>query len=342
MNKERVRYFIFLSLPLFLLTGVAAQQHQKGTLAPKPLYRDRVFDGAADPVIILNKKEKKWFLFYTNRRATIDDTTGVKWVHGTRIGIAESKDGAVWKYRDTANINYRPVAGYTHWAPEVMEHKGTYHMYLTYVPGIFTDWRHPRDIIHLTSKDLFNWQYESTLKLASDRVIDACVFSLPDGGWRLWYNNERDGKSIYYADSKDLYHWQDRGKAFADRGGEGPKVFQWKGTYWMIVDNWAGLGIYSSDDLVHWKRQAKRILEEPGTGAEDAAIGGHADVVVSGDRAFIFYFTHPGRAKANPAPPQSLAARRSVLQLAELKYENGEITCNRDAPVYIDLKGKNN
>ena len=34
-------------------------------------------------------------------------------------------------------------------------------------------------------------------------------------------------KSIYYADSKDLYHWIDKGKAIAARG-EGPKVLNGK------------------------------------------------------------------------------------------------------------------
>jgi hypothetical protein len=341
-----MKHLIKITCLLFCLLPLAqqsvAQKNSDGKLAPKPLYRDPIYDGAADPVIIWNAKEKKWFMLYTNRRATMNDSTGVKWVHGTRIGVAESKDGANWKYRDTANINYRPVSDYTHWAPDVIEHNGTYHMYLTYVPGIFADWRHPRDIIHLTSKDLFNWNYESTLKLASDRVIDASVFRMPDGTWRMWYNNERDGKSIYHADSKDLYHWEDKGKTFGDRGGEGPKVFKWKGKYWMVVDNWAGLGIYSSDDLQNWKRQKERILETPGKGAEDAAIGGHADVVVNGDRSFIYYFTHPGRKKSAPAPAGSVESKISLIQLAELKYENGEITCDRDQPVYINLKPNKN
>lgn len=291
------------------------------------------------PVVIWNKKEKKWFMFYTNRRATLMDTTGVKWVHGTRIGIAESNDGgATWKYRDTANINYRPVANYTHWAPDVIEHAGVYHMCLTYVPGVFTNWSHERNLVHLTSKDLFNWKFESVLQLASDRLIDASVYRLPNGTWRMWYNNERDKKSIYYADSKDLYQWEDKGKALGDRGGEGPKVFYWKNKYWMIVDNWAGLGIYSSDDLLHWKRGEQRILEEPGNGPEDKAIGGHPDVVISNDRAFIFYFTHPGRTKENPAPAQSTEARRSLIQVAELELKHGEIWCDRNKPVLINLK----
>lgn len=330
----------FTILLLMVISCSTAKQPlagDKGLLAPKPIYRDPVYDGAADPVIIWNKKEKKWFMFYTNRRATIVDTGGVKWVHGTRIGIAESKDGSTWKYRDTANINYRPAADYTHWAPDVLESNGTYHMYLTYVPGIFADWRHERNILHLTSKNLLDWKYESTLKLASDRVIDAAVFRLPGGTYRMWYNNERDGKSIYHADSKDLYNWEDKGKTFGDRGGEGPKVFKWKDKYWMVVDNWAGLGVYSSDDLLKWKRQSKRILEEPGKGAEDAAIGGHPDVVVSGDHAYIYYFTHPGRTKSKPAPAQSVEARRSLIQVAELEYNVGEVTCDRDKPVHINL-----
>jgi hypothetical protein len=213
-------------------------------------------------------------------------------------------------------------------------------MYLTYVPGVFTDWRHERDIIHLTSNNLFDWKYESTIKLASDRVIDASLYQLPDGSWRMWYNNERDSKSIYYADSKDLYNWQEKGKALGDRGGEGPKVFRWKDKYWMIVDNWAGMGIYSSDDLTKWTRQPKRILEEPGTGAEDAAIGGHCDVVVQGDRAFVYYFTHPGRTKIKPASPQSVEARRSLIQVAELEYNDGVISCNRDKKLYFKLDHK--
>src|SRR5438552_3635730 len=136
-------FFIFIAWIFF---SCSASKKIEGPLpAPKPLYSDPVYDGAADPVVVYNKNEKKWFMFYTNRRANIPDSSGVKWVHGTRIGIAESKDGRTWNYRDTANINYRPVPEYTHWAPEVVESNGIYHMYLTYVPGIFNDWNHPRN-----------------------------------------------------------------------------------------------------------------------------------------------------------------------------------------------------
>ena len=304
--------------------------------APKPLYVDPVYDGAADPVIIWSREKKKWFMFYTNRRATLNDSTGVKWVHGTKIGIASSKDGANWKYVDTANINYRPNEGYTFWAPDVVEHNGTYHMYLTYVPGIFDNWNHPRTIVHLTSKDLFNWKYESTLKLVNDKVIDASIFQLPDGTWRLWYNNEKDGKSIYFADSKDLYNFQDRGKAITARG-EGPKVFKWQNTYWMIIDAWKGFEVYQSNDLLNWKKQTARLLEEGGAGKDDGVMGNHGDVLINDGKAYLFYFTHPGRTKTNPSKTNSLEAKRSVIQVVELKYDNGELTCDRDQATLINL-----
>ena len=308
----------------------------RGKIAGKPLFRDPIYDGAADPVLCWNTAEEKWFMFYTNRRANAPNTPGVTWVHGTQIGIAESSDGgASWTYRGRAQINYGQ-GEYSYWAPEVIEHDGTYHMYLTFVPGIFADWSHPRDIIHLTSENLLNWKYESTLKLSSNRVIDACVIRLPDGTWRMWYNNEIDRKSIYYADSPDLYKWRDCGKAMGERPGEGPKVFLWKNRYWMVVDVWQGLGIYTSEDCLKWTRQPENLLEEPGNGPDDKVKGGHPDVVVSGDRAFLFYFTHPGRQDHIPKD-DPYQQRRSSIQVVELKYQNGRLTCDRDKPTYIRL-----
>lgn len=311
--------------------------------APKPLYDDPVYHGAADPVIVYNKAVKKWWMFYTNRRASIEDST-VAWVHGTRIGIAESKDGRVWKYVDTANINYRPDPGYTHWAPDIIEAKDGWHMYLTYVPGTFTDWNHPRVIVHLQSKDLINWSTPSTLstlQLVNQKVIDASVYKVNDTLYRLWYNNEKDGKSIWYAESPDLYNWTDKGKAIAARG-EGPKVFYWQDQYFMIVDAWKGMEVYSSTDLLKWTKQKDRILEAPGKGKDDQAIGGHCDVIVNNGRAYVYYFTHPGRRKDKPAAKGSFDDKRSVIQVAELEYKDGKVVCDRDKPVKVKLKKPRN
>jgi hypothetical protein len=96
---EMIKFFLLFT---FCFSSVSSNA-QKG-VAPRPLYDDPVYHGAADPVIIYNKAKEKWWMLYTNRRASIDDST-VQWVHGTRIGIAQSNDGAHWKYVDTCNIN---------------------------------------------------------------------------------------------------------------------------------------------------------------------------------------------------------------------------------------------
>ncbi|WP_205880949.1 GH39 family glycosyl hydrolase [Limisphaera ngatamarikiensis] len=309
--------------------------------APKPLYRDPVHDGAADPVVIWNPHRQRWWMFYTNRRANATNAPGVSWVHGTRIGIAESPDrGRTWLHLGTADIDLPPEFGedqVTHWAPEVItDPDGLHHMFLTVVPGIFTDWNHPRDIVHLTSTNLRHWRFLQKLRLASDRVIDACILRLPDGTWRLWYNNERDRKSIYYADSPDLRSWTDRGKTVGDQPGEGPKVFFWQNHYWMITDVWRGLAVYKSTNALHWTRQPHDLLAEPGQGPDDGVVGQHPDVVVSGNRAFLFYFTHPGR-RGPDAQKDGYEQRRSSIQVVELAYTNGWLHCDRDAPTFIEL-----
>lgn len=341
MKLTPVRALVSLACAVAFVAGVVAAappagDESRGKVAPKPLFRDPVHDGAADPVVVWNRRERRWFMLYTNRRANVREARGVEWVHGTRVGVAESTDGgATWKYRGVARIDYGP-ADYTHWAPEVVYHAGTYHMYLTVVPGVFKDWNATRHIAHLTSRDLLEWKYESTLGLASDKVIDASVARLPGGTWRMWYNNERDKKSVYYADSPDLYRWTERGKALGERG-EGPKVFRWHGRYWMLIDVWRGLAVYSSDDALRWARQSAHLLEAPGRGADDAVKGGHADVVVSGGRAFLFYFTHPGRRGADEKK-DGFEQRRSSIQVVELEHDGGALACDRDRPTRVLLR----
>jgi hypothetical protein len=333
------------SATLLAAAPAAATAPLAGKIAPKPLYRDPVFDGAADPVVIWNPRVQRWWMFYTNRRANVPGLSGVAWVHGTRIGIAESADGgATWKRLDDAEIELPKELGGdapTHWAPDVITAPdGTHHMFLTVVPGVFEDWQHPRTLVHLTSTDLKKWDHASALTLASDRVIDAVVHRLPDGTWRMWYNNERDGKSIYYADSPDLVTWKDRGRCEGVAGRcEGPYVFEWKGHAWMIVDTWKGLGVYRSDDFVRWTNQPNLLLATPGKGPDDGVNGGHPGIVVNHGRAFCFYFTHPGRSGTiSPLDKDSLELRRSSIQVVELFEQAGALTCDRDVPTYVQLR----
>jgi hypothetical protein len=305
--------------------------------APKPLYRDPVHDGAADPSLIWNRAKHKWMMFYTNRRADMSSPPhDVAWIHGTQIGVAESSDGGVtWKYVGTADIPYGKP-DYTFWAPDLLWDHGKYHMFLTVVPGTFHDWNAAREIIHLTSKDLSHWKFDSQLPLSSDRTIDPCVLKLDDGSWRLWYKDERDHSHIHFVNSKDLYHWTPGGVAIDDRGSEGPIVFRWKDAIWMIVDAWDGLGVYKSTDATHWVRQHDNLLAGGGTLPTDRAAGHHADVQMGGDHAFIFYFVHQGGPNEDNTLPNAL--HRTVIQVAELKEVNGELKVDRDSPTYVHLQ----
>jgi len=321
------------------LSNLLNAQHENSHVADKPLYRDPIHDGAADPCVIWNKKEQLWYMFYTNRRANIDSLDNVSWVHGTEIGIAtSSNNGSTWSYKGICTIDYQPTDQYSYWAPEVIEIKGIYHMFLTYVPGIFSDWYHKRKIIHLTSSDLINWDFVMELKLASERVIDADIIKLPNGNWRLFYNNENDGKSIYYTDSDNLNQWPNPSKKAVKKRGEGPVVFKWKELYWMICDSWDGLSVYNSTDLTNWNKQEHNILKEPGKGIDDQVKGGHPDVVIDNGKAYIFYFTHPGRVPSNKGK-DSYETRRSSIQVAELHFNEKDITitCNRDQKVTLNL-----
>ena len=318
----------------------ALRAESVGVVAPKPLYRDPVYDGAADPTIIYDRADRKWVMFYTNRRANVPGLTAVTWVHGTPIGIADSADGAHWSYRGTVSFPQEipnTEGTPTFWAPAVVFADGVYHMYVVVVPGIFTDWQHPRTIVHVTSRDLKTWHYEGTLALATDKVIDPCVLRLPDGTWRMWYNNERVGKKCFFADSPDLYHWTDRGSAKLPRDrGEAPLAFRWHGQYWLLIDLLGnnGLGAYRSDDALTWTRQPVDLLVKPGKGKDDQNGGHHPEVVISGDRAYLFYFVHPGVAADSASPD----LKRSSIQVTELQFTDGWLNCDRDADTTVALQ----
>src|SRR4029079_2366455 len=264
-------------------------QADRGHVAAKPLYRDPLFDGAADPVVIYSGSHGRWYMFYTNRRAKAEGTPAAEWVHGTHIGMAESLDsGATWRYAGEADIELPPEFGgasTTLWAPDVVrDGLGLYHMFLTVVPGVFRDWNHPRRIVHLSSKGLRHWHDARALPLATERAIDASVVKLPACGGRLYYNNETDDKAIWFANSPDLESWTDRGQIIHDQAGEGPKAFAWRGKSWLIIDVWSGLAVYRSEDGESWTRQEGKLLEAPGRGADDQAAGPHARVVRVGER----------------------------------------------------------
>jgi hypothetical protein len=310
-------------------------------LPEAPLFRDPVFDGATDPTVIRNRATGQWWMFYTQRRASVEEP-GVAWVHGSRIGVAVSDTGATWSYRGVLDgLDERPGPS-THWAPEVIWDGARYRMYLTMIDGIPQQWAgHQRFIVEFHSDDLWTWTRVQTLQLSSDRVIDACVERGPDGMWRLWYKDEAADSTTWLAESCDLAAWTVRGVAIAGRPHEGPNVFGLGGFWWLIVDEWRGQAVYRSEDCHSWRRQGGPddvILGLPGRRPDDATVGRHGDVVVDGDRAVLFYFTHPGwdgteldtDDGADGEGATGPAARVSAIQAALLTVTGGILRCDRD------------
>lgn len=296
-------------------------------MIPAPLYRDPIYDGAADPMVIRKESDGKYYMFYTQRRAN-QYVEGVSHCYGSMIGVAESDDGWGWHYRGALHLDFE-FGHNTFWAPEIVYNPddATYHMYVSYIQGVYTNWGGKATIEHYTSKDLFYWDHEGRLEFGSSRIIDPCLHRLPDGSWRMWYKDENQSSFTCYADSPDLYEWTYRGIAAGDCAQEGPNVFAFGGKYWMICDVWDGLAVYFSEDLEHFTRQPENILRESGTRPDDSGRGAHADIFVYKDRAFIIYFTHP--------EPVTCPTRSSV-QMAELKVIDGKMTCDRNAEFDVD------
>jgi hypothetical protein len=55
--------WVFGFLAVALLNAQHEAEGPKGRIAAKPLYRDPIYDGAADPVLVWNPDEKKWLMF---------------------------------------------------------------------------------------------------------------------------------------------------------------------------------------------------------------------------------------------------------------------------------------
>ncbi|TDQ40894.1 family 43 glycosylhydrolase [Aureibacillus halotolerans] len=295
-------------------------------------FRDPVHDGAADPTIIFNEQEKQWWMVYTNRRADAPGA-GVSWVHGTDLGAASSKDGVHWTYRGVLQGLAVEPGRNTFWAPEIIRHEGIYHMYVSYIQGVPDEWAgHLRQILHYTSANLWDWTYQSTLELSSEKVIDAAIATLPDGRFRMWYKDEVNHSHTYAADSTDLYSWKVVGPVITEFPHEGANVFVWKESYWLIVDSWAGQVMYKSEDGEAWEKQTT-ILTENGVLEDDQGPGLHADVLVHEGRAIIYYFTHPSWRRG--LSQNTYETRRSSILAAELVLTHGKLTCPRQTNIRV-------
>ena len=321
--------------------------------APAPLYDDPVWHGASDPAVVWlpgKGEHGEYWMYYTQRRAALENPNGVDWVHGSAIGIAASTDGLQWTYHGTIQGTIKdgdaekslsnPVKdGITWWAPTVFWEKGNgisgggqpgdrLHMFVTYVHGIFTSWTGDRTIEHFISTDGLNWTYVSPLPLASRRAIDPTVYKIGDT-WYLWYKNEATGSRTFRVSSKDLTDWKDEGDADIGRSHEAPFVWHWKDAYWNLHDSGRGLDAWRSDNgLSGWSRNTVLLLDtETGRRKLDHGFGHHPWIVLQSpasgkpelgsEQLILFYFTHDGQ--------------KTYMQMAEITLgSDGKLLCDRN------------
>ncbi|MFV0593371.1 MAG: hypothetical protein ACK5M7_18505 [Draconibacterium sp.] len=337
MKRSFLIIGLVFSLVLIMTVEAGAQSKQP---APAPLFRDPVYDGAADPVVFWNNVEKNWWMLYTQRRAN-EETADVAFCYGNEIGIATTGDhGKTWIYRGTLDLEFEHGKN-TFWAPEVVFDKGTYHMFVVYIRGVRNHWGGDARMAHYTSQNCWDWKFEGLLSLSSDAVIDATLYRDKNGTWKMWY---KDNSQSWLAESKDLFNWIWRDKPIiADQAHEGPIVFEFKGYYWLITDQWAGMGVYRSTNLENWKKQEKPILENASDRPDDKPSGAHGDVVVVNNHAYIFYFTHPGRESHSKATLDEhgkypINEKRSSIQVAELLVNDGVLEVkDRNQPFHFYL-----
>ena len=76
-----------------------------------------------------------------------------------------------------------------------------------------------------------------------------------------------------------------------------------------------------------------------GTGKDDATSPRHGEVVISNGRAYLYYFTHPGRI-GKDKDKDTYEQRRSSIQVVELEIRDGWLVANRNAPTYVQLTPK--
>ncbi|MCG8698385.1 MAG: hypothetical protein MI922_10060, partial [Bacteroidales bacterium] len=314
---------------------------------PVPLYSDPVYKGAADPEVVWNEHEQEWWIFYTARRSVCEKCP----LPALAIGVAASKDWLEWRH--VGYIKVDDIGGTSDgpdilWAPGIIRDGDTYHMFLTFKKGDGDGkrWGMPESLLlHLKApkEDLLNgWQSKGIVNVPFSS-IDATLVK-KDSTWNLFHRDIIKGqKSVntFRATTNDLNkqhnEWNYLGAANGDINDksvngynyqEAQFAFYWKGFFWMMTDpSNPDIPVYKSKDLEYWTLN-NVILNKDGKAEHQKGQVRHPGVVVLGDRAFIFYFNQPYKEDKNHPEKE-----HCFVNISELKYENGKITCDRNALV---------
>jgi len=342
-----IALLILATLVLLNSRSAGSQVHDQlpnqGPTPPAPLFVDPNYHGSCDPEIIWNEAQGFWYIYYTARKGNQQNT----WL-GTPIGVIRSRDFVHWKFMGYCLFDGKggsKDAPATWWAPAVVSHNDTLHMFATFKTGTLPrkgPWGGPGKIVHYKAPEkdpVEGWQKVGDMHGDSLITIDATVYRKGDA-FHLWFKGKAKGQKkneLYHYISQNTYNWKSKGFTRSDvfnpsvTGSgfeEAPYIFQWKDTYWLITDPHQGLFVYSSQNAQDWNYR-NTIMQEGSSRKLDDTRARHASVAVVDGRAFIFYHVEPWRDYSRAPYKQKPKNRRSALQMAELKIQNGKIAVER-------------
>ena len=349
LNKN---YLLIALLLLFSKSGITQIE------VPSPLFIDPDYHGSCDPEIVWNEQCQQWYIYYTARRPSYNNT----WL-STPIGVIASKDLVNWEFKGYCKFDGKggeKDASSTFWAPAIISYNDWLHMFVTWKPDTVPTnwaWGGPGKIVHYKTKldnPVDGWEKVGEMHDSTLNTIDATVYKT-DGLIHLWFKGRKKGADkheLYHLTTRDLTYWKDHGFSKSDvfnqevTGSgfeEAPYIFHWKGLFWLITDPHDGLFVYNSEDGESWRFQGT-ILKEGGNSKLDNTMARHCSVVVKDGRAFIFYHVEPWRRydleKKNGEErvrifDQPLKNRKSALQMAEFEYIDEKIMCDRNKQILI-------
>jgi hypothetical protein len=348
-----MKNLIISTIILSMSVACSSPKNEKNTVDAEvtaPIFIDPNYHGSCDPEIVWNSEDNLWYIYYTARRPALQNT----WLQ-TPLGVAVSSDMENWEFKGYCKfdgIGGKKDSDESFWAPAIISHGDKLHMFVTWKPDTiptFGPWGGPGKIVHYEaplSDPINGWKKVGIMHGDDLNTIDATVYRNEETFY-LWFKGKKAGTSkneLYKLASSDLYSWEEKGFTKSDVFNESvtgsgfeeaPYIFRWKDKMWMITDPHMGLFVYSSEDGEDWKFQGT-ILKEAGSRNLDNSIARHCSAAVVGERAFIFYHVEPWRLYDSiPIYKQALENRRSVLQMAELKWIDGKISCDRDADIIL-------
>ncbi|BDD12565.1 hypothetical protein FUAX_49970 (plasmid) [Fulvitalea axinellae] len=209
-----------------------------------------------DHSVIYSPEEKKWHLY------------GIAYPQSEFIHlVADSLTQEGWTKLEPFSDGGAEI-----WAPHIIRNGDLYHMYYTKIGT-------PREIHHVTSKDLYTWSKSEGPVLAlsnefSDNLKnkDPMVFRDEDRNqWIMYYSVLKDAKHwvVGYSTSKDLDNWSDMKICFDENtespGVESPFVVKRGDDFYLFLSArpWpvGGEDIFRSQSPFRWevKDKVKRI-----------------------------------------------------------------------------------